>query len=37
VPDKDRTDYAYELARAGRHEEALTVVDTLKNPDTGRH
>jgi len=34
VPDKDRTEYAYTLAKAGRYEEALEMLDTLKNPNT---
>lgn len=34
VPDKDRTEYAYTLAKEGRYEEALDMLDTLKNPKT---
>jgi Flp pilus assembly protein TadD len=34
--DADRTDYAYRLAKDGRYEEALTLLDTLKNPDTAK-
>ena len=34
LPDKDRADYAYALAKDGRYEEALSVLDTLKNPNT---
>ncbi len=34
VPDTDRTDYAYQLAKDGRYEEALALLDTLKQPDT---
>jgi tetratricopeptide (TPR) repeat protein len=34
VPDKDRTEYAYTLAKAGRYQEALDMLDTLKNPNT---
>lgn len=34
VPDKDRTEYAYTLAKAGRYQEALEMLDTLKNPNT---
>ena len=34
VPDKDRTDYAYALAKDGRYDEALAMLDTLKNPAT---
>ncbi|MCO7574478.1 tetratricopeptide repeat protein [Pseudomonas chlororaphis] len=34
VPDADRTDYAYRLAKHGRYEEALALLDTLQQPDT---
>jgi tetratricopeptide (TPR) repeat protein len=34
VPDKDRTEYAYTLAKAGRYQEALEMLDTLKDPNT---
>lgn len=34
VPDADRTIYAYALAKAGRYEEALDILDTLKDPNT---
>lgn len=34
IPDADRTIYAYALAKAGRFEEALGVLDTLANPNT---
>lgn len=34
VPDADRTEYAYQLAKDGRYEEALALLDTLKNPNT---
>lgn len=34
TPDEDRTDYAYHLAKAGRYEEALALLDTLKEPNT---
>ncbi|HWK47068.1 MAG TPA: tetratricopeptide repeat protein [Stellaceae bacterium] len=34
LPDQDRTDYAYALAKAGRYEEALAMLDTLKDPNT---
>jgi tetratricopeptide (TPR) repeat protein len=34
VPDADRADYAYALAKAGRYQEALDVLDTLQNPRT---
>ena len=33
LPDEDRSNYAYVLAKAGRYEEALSVLDTLKNPN----
>lgn len=36
VPDTDRTDYAYRLAKDGRYEEALALLDTLKNPNTAK-
>lgn len=36
VPDGDRTDYAYRLAKDGRYEEALALLDTLKNPNTAK-
>ena len=36
VPDADRTDYAYRLAKDGRYEEALALLDTLKQPDTAK-
>lgn len=36
VPDADRTDYAYRLAKDGRYEEALALLDTLKNPNTAK-
>ena len=34
VPDADRTSYAYRLAKDGRYEEALALLDTLKEPNT---
>jgi Flp pilus assembly protein TadD len=34
--DADRTDYAYRLAKDGRYEEALALLDTLKNPNTAK-
>jgi Flp pilus assembly protein TadD len=34
--DADRTDYAYRLAKDGRYEEALTLLDTLRNPNTAK-
>jgi tetratricopeptide (TPR) repeat protein len=36
VPDSDRTDYAYQLAKDGRYEEALALLDTLKDPNTAK-
>ncbi|MNF84804.1 Tetratricopeptide repeat protein [compost metagenome] len=36
VSDADRTDYAYRLAKDGRYEEALALLDTLKEPDTAK-
>jgi tetratricopeptide (TPR) repeat protein len=36
VPDADRTDYAYRLAKDGRYEEALALLDTLKEPNTAK-
>jgi len=36
VSDADRTDYAYRLARDGRYEEALALLDTLKQPNTAK-
>ena len=34
--DADRTDYAYRLAKDGRYEEALSLLDTLHNPNTAK-
>lgn len=34
--DADRTEYAYRLAKDGRYEEALALLDTLKNPNTAK-
>jgi hypothetical protein len=34
VSDENRADYAYSLAKAGRYEEALAVLDTLKDQNT---
>ncbi|CAI1017805.1 Predicted O-linked N-acetylglucosamine transferase, SPINDLY family [Serratia liquefaciens] len=34
VSDNDRTNYAYALAKSGRYQEALDVLNTLKNPNT---
>ncbi|MGY2342047.1 tetratricopeptide repeat protein [Pseudomonas sp. SDO5532_S415] len=36
VSDADRTDYAYRLAKDGRYEEALALLDTLKEPRTAK-
>lgn len=36
VPDADRTDYAYRLAKDGRYDEALALLDTLKQPNTAK-
>jgi len=36
TPDNDRTDYAYRLAKDGRYEEALALLDTLKYPNTAK-
>ena len=34
LPDKELTDYAFALVRAGRYDEALAVLNLLKNPNT---
>lgn len=34
--DADRTDYAYRLAKAGRYQEALGLLDTLQQPNTAK-
>jgi Flp pilus assembly protein TadD len=34
--DEDRTDYAYRLAKDGRYEEALSLLDTLQHPNTAK-
>ncbi|QND54218.1 hypothetical protein HB779_14095 [Phyllobacterium sp. 628] len=34
LPDSDLTTYAYALGKSWRYEEALAVLDTLKNPNT---
>ena len=34
--DADRTDYAYRLAKDGRFDEALALLDTLQNNDTAK-
>jgi tetratricopeptide (TPR) repeat protein len=36
VSDADRTDYAYQLARHGRYEEALALLDTLDQANTAK-
>lgn len=36
LSDADRTDYAYRLAKVGRYEEALALLDTLKQPNTAK-
>ena len=34
LSDNNKADYAYSLAKAHRYDEALAVLDTLKNPNT---
>lgn len=34
IDDKSRTEYAYALAKAGRYQEALDMLSTLKDPNT---
>lgn len=34
ITDGNRADYAYSLAKAGRYDEALQMLDTLKDPNT---
>jgi tetratricopeptide (TPR) repeat protein len=34
ISDENRADYAYALAKAHRYDEALAMLDTLKNPNT---
>src|SRR5471032_1857165 len=34
ISDQDKTQYAYHLAKSGRFQEALTLLDTLKQPNT---
>ena len=34
ISDENRADYAYTLAKAKRYDEALAMLDTLKNPNT---
>lgn len=36
VPDADRTEYAWRLAKDRRYEEALALLDTLDNPNTAK-
>jgi tetratricopeptide (TPR) repeat protein len=36
LPDEALTDYAYALAKAERYDEALQVLDLLKNPNTAK-
>ena len=36
MPDAEMTEYAYALAKADRHQEALDVLDILQNPNTPR-
>ncbi|WP_413739272.1 tetratricopeptide repeat protein [Sodalis sp. RH21] len=36
ISDGDRTRYAYSLAKAGRYDEALDMLNTLKQPDTAQ-
>ena len=36
TPDEDRADYAYRLAKDGRYQEALDLLDTLKQPHTAK-
>jgi len=36
LPDPELTEYAYALAKAGRYQEALDVLDMLDNPNTPR-
>ena len=36
LPDPELTEYAYSLAKAGRYQEALDVLDMLDNPNTPR-
>ncbi|SQI45950.1 Uncharacterised protein [Serratia plymuthica] len=34
IGDNDRANYAYALAKSGRYQDALDVLNTLKNPNT---
>jgi len=36
LTDQDRTEYAYRLAKDGRYDEALALLDTLKQPNTAK-
>jgi tetratricopeptide (TPR) repeat protein len=36
LPDSDLTEYAFALAKAGRFQEAIDVLDLLENPNTPR-
>ena len=36
INDNDRTDYAYALAKAGRYDEALQMLDRLQQPNTAK-
>jgi tetratricopeptide (TPR) repeat protein len=36
VTDQNRTDYAYSLAKAGRYEEALATLDTVKDQNNAQ-
>ncbi|CAD5201856.1 tetratricopeptide repeat protein [Pseudomonas sp. FEN] len=36
TPDEDRADYAYRLAKDGQYQEALDLLDTLKQPNTAK-
>lgn len=36
LPDKDLADYAYTLAKAKRYDEALEVLNLMKNPNTAQ-
>jgi tetratricopeptide (TPR) repeat protein len=36
LPDSDLTEYAYSLAKADRYQEAIDVLDLLKDPNTPR-
>lgn len=37
ISDENRTDYAYSLAKEGRYEEALAVLDTVKDRNDARY